>query len=195
MPYATVAELKGWIGNVNDASEDTRLTLALDAASEAIDDYCNRRFTTDAVASSRIFHPYRDGTLWLDDVAETASLVVKTDEDADGVYETTWAASDYAVEPANALATGRPVSHLLAVGSRAFPPGPRHRVQVSAKWGWPATPRKVKQACLILAARLWKRKDAVDGLAGNPEFGQLRLARVDPDVATLLDPFALPAVA
>jgi hypothetical protein len=48
-----------------------------------------------------------------------------------------------------------------------------------------------KLATLIQASRLFARRHAPFGVAGNPEVGQLRLLeRLDPDVAISVRPFA-----
>jgi hypothetical protein len=48
-------------------------------------------------------------------------------------------------------------------------------------------PEAVREACLLLAARLWNRKDAVFGVKGPSQFGQV-VEKVpdDPDVVGLL---------
>jgi hypothetical protein len=44
-------------------------------------------------------------------------------------------------------------------------------------------PQPIKEACLLLAARLYKRKDAIFGVSGPNEFGQLQIIdKFDADV-------------
>jgi hypothetical protein len=61
-------------------------------------------------------------------------------------------------------------------------------VKVTATFGWPAVPAEVRQAALIQAVRLFKRKGSPFGIAGSPEDGsEMRLlSRLDPDVENLL---------
>lgn len=128
-------------------------------------------------------------------MASLTGLVVATDDNDDGTFETTWTITvDFQVEPLNAAAAGEPWTRLVAIGPRWFP-RLEHRagVQVTAKFGWPGgtPPAPVKHAVLIQASRLWKRKDAPFGVAGSAELGsELRLlAKLDPDVESLLRPY------
>lgn len=50
-------------------------------------------------------------------------------------------------------------------------------------------PEPVVEACVILAARLFRRKDAPFGVVGSPEFGLERIAASDPDVKRLMRPY------
>lgn len=192
MPYASLAELKAWVG-IADSLDDATLTLALDAASAHIDNYCDRTFAAGA-ASARLYSPAETGRLEVDPISTTAGLVVATDENGDGTYETVWAASDYRLEPTNAAAAGEPWHRLIPVAARRFTVSSlRPTVSVTAAWGWPGgtTPAPVKLATLHEAARLWKRKDAPFGVAGSAEFGsEVRLlSKLDPDAEKLLKPY------
>ncbi len=56
-------------------------------------------------------------------------------------------------------------------------------------------PGPVIEACLIQAARIWKRKDAPFGVTGATEFGQASvIVRLDPDVRQLLSTYRWIAV-
>ena len=55
------------------------------------------------------------------------------------------------------------------------------------KFGWCAVPDVIAEACLIQAQRLFKRRDAIFGVVGSAEMGQLvTIAKLDPDVQMLL---------
>jgi hypothetical protein len=61
---------------------------------------------------------------------------------------------------------------------------------VTGTWGYSATPpQAVADACVILAARYYKRKDAPFGVVGTPELGFMRVTPRDHDVLALLMPF------
>lgn len=194
--YVTTAQLKTWSG-ISDTGDDESLEFAINAASRAIDHYCGRRFHLDAEASARTYKAADPYSLFVDDIGSTTGLVVATDDNDDGTAETSWTiTTDYVVEPTNALAQSRPVYKIEAVGSKTFPfTGRRHRVTVTAKWGWPAVPDAVLQACLILSARFFHRKGSPQGVAGFGEFGVVRLATTDPDVASLLNEYRAVVVA
>lgn len=196
MAYATLNELKGFVGiPTADTADDTTLTLALDSASAQVDAFCDRTFLADATVTTRDYAVQNTGQIDIDPVSSTTGLIVASDDNNDGTYETTWTlGTDFRLEPINAAANGQPYDRLVALGTRWFPkltyrPG----VRVTAKFGWPGgtAPPPVKNATLIQAARLWKRKDAPFGVAGSIEFGsELRLlAKLDPDVESLLRPY------
>lgn len=200
--YATLAELKAWVGiPTADTLDDVALQLALDAASLQIEKYCDRVFTADAVPTTRWYTIAGAGPwaayLDVDPISDTTGLVVATDDNGDGTAETTWTLNtDYRLEPTNALLTNpvSPYTRLVTLGTKWFPrPYYRPGVSVTAKFGWPggAAPAPVHEACLIQSALLFKRKDAPFGVAGSPEFGsELRLLNeIDRTALSLLKPF------
>lgn len=197
--YSDVPTLKTYLG-ITLSAYDSLLTSALNAASRSIDNYCQRRFYLDSTAVARTFQPRCLNALELDaDIGSITDLVIKTDAGGDGTYETTWSASDYQLYPVNApyaFPEPEPWTEIRAVGTKTFPWLVNtwltrfDRVQITAKWGWPAVPDAVTQAALIKASRLFHRKDSPQGIAGFGEFGPVRLARgEDADVMSLLNPY------
>jgi len=184
--YVALSELKSALG-ITGSTDDDFLNLAIDSAEESIDDLCGRVFTAAGSASARTYRaqPYLVVT---DDVSTLTGLVVKTDTNGDGTFDTTWASSDYQVEPLNNLTKGRSVNNLRAVGSYTFPVygDGLASVEVTADWGWPAVPDSIKQSALMLAARLYSRKASPMGVIGVGDFGPVRVSRSDPDIAHLL---------
>jgi hypothetical protein len=194
--YATLAELRAWVGiPVADTADDTYLTLALDAASAQVDAFCDRTFLADGSVTVRYFSPDNPLTLDVDPISTLTGLIVATDEDGTGTYETTWTiGTDFRAEPVNAAAHAQPWTRLASLGTRWWPRLTyRPAVSVTAKFGFPGgvAPAAVKQATLIQGAHLWKRKDAVFGITGSPEFGsELRvLDELDRDATRLLRPY------
>lgn len=208
--YNTDAELKTFVfpsGYAGDTVDDSSFTIANQAACRAIDAYCNQRFWLDTNATARTFVPDSLTVLELGDdplcpgIGDATGLIVKTDPSGDGTYEVTWSASDYQLLPQNAAQFSpepRPWTTLRAVGTRTFPwlvnTWLTHldRVQVTAKWGWPAVPSTVKQASLIYAARLFKRRDFL--MALNVEAGVYLGLKLDGDIAFLLSSYRKNAV-
>lgn len=195
--YCTVAELREQLGDTTDALPLANLERAINATSRAIDMYCGfplRRFWRDAedgltTREYRADDPYE---LVVADISATAGLVVATDTAGDGTYATTWAADDYQLEPLSAAASGGAYAwtRLVAVGDEGFPVHARRAtVRVTARHGWSAIPDQVTQACVIRAAAVFKRKEAVLGVAGMNGFGEIRITRKDPDVIDLLHNF------
>jgi hypothetical protein len=193
--YITIAELKASLG-ITDSVDDTALTRALTFASRAVDKHCRRRFTLDGSATARTFKVNDWRCLYVDDFSTLTGLIVATDDNGDGTFETTWTiTTDYLAGPFNNLVDGRALTKIEAVGGRSFPRGLRPGVQITAKWGWPAVPEEVKQATLLIAARLFRRKDSPSGVAGSGEFGVVRVSRYeDPDACMLLADFIRPLI-
>ena len=181
-----LSELKTALG-ISGSADDTYLNLAIDAAEKSINDLCGRKFTADSSATARTYRaqPYLAVT---DDISTLTGLVVKTDTAADGTFDTTWASTDYQVEPLNNLTKGRSVNNLRAIGSYTYPVygDGQVSVEVTAKWGWPSVPDPVKQATLLTSSRLYGRKASPMGVIGVGDFGPVRISRTDPDIAALL---------
>jgi hypothetical protein len=193
--YATLAELKHFIGpGITGTAEDAELTLALSAASRAIDHATGRQFGVLSAVAIRYYAP-SDGftaagrsVVLIDDLMSVAGLAIRVDGAGDGSYSTTLTGTDYQLYPWNAAADGRPWTALIGAGEGGTWPRRERALEVTAKWGWTAVPAEVKQACLLQASRLLMRKNSPFGVAGSPEMGsELRLlSKLDPDVAVLV---------
>jgi len=203
--YCEVEELAEW-NTASSLTATDNLERAINAASRAIDQYCQRHFYQDGTIASPVARKfvspcdYRLLKLGAFNDLASATLTLKTDSAGDGTFETTWSASDYELQPINPSAgpEPRPYTALYASGSRRFPSatssGSSARIEITGIWGWPAVPQSVNQACLILAARMYKRKDSPEGVSGWGDFGFSRVVRTDPDVTALLDPYRRYAV-
>jgi len=191
--YATLSDVKNAL-RITDTVDDSLLEISIEAASREIDGFCERVFTQST--ATRIYRPTDAFTVDLDDLQTVTTL--KTDTDGDGVFDTTWSTADYQLNPLNGIAGGitTPYTTLKAVGSYLFPIyEPRNvnsqeaSVQIAGVWGWPSIPTAVKQACIILSMRQFKRYDSPTGVMGFGDLGVMRVGRVDPDVEKLLMPF------
>jgi hypothetical protein len=192
--YCTPAALKSRMG-ITSTSSDYEVHAACFAASRAIESICERVFYRTASGTVRTFVPDSLYCLTLGAYNDLYSLaILKTDAGGDGVFETTWSASDYQLHPVNPAAAPetRPYTKIKTTGSQTFPVplviGREDLVQVTGIFGWPAVPMAVKQAALILAEETLKLKDAPFGVAGFGEFGSIRV-RENPAVARLLGPY------
>lgn len=198
--YCTLAEVKA-AARIIDTVDDTLLEMSVEAASRQIDGYCNRNFfVAGTVASARVFAASNSDFVWVDDFASTSGLVVETSDDLGGVYSTVWGTADYQLEPLNGFSDGVawPYTRIRSTGGKAFPFGDSDfggdrlaGVKVTARWGWSEVPAAVRQACILLTSRLFKRFDSPLGVAGFGDLGAIRVSRVDPDVAASLDPYVL----
>lgn len=180
--YATLDEMKTYLSLTGQSAADDQLTDALNSASREIERHCDRQFNRTETATARVFKPSTSSACWVDDFYSASGLVLKTDADLDGVFETTWVAADYELNPLNGIVGGQvgwAYSKIRAVGTtNRFPLwcGPRTAtVELTALWGWESVPAPVKQACLILAAMAFQLKDAPLGVAGMGEFGVIRV--------------------
>lgn len=185
MAYATLTDLKRILG-ITDTLDDAVLTLALNAASAALDNHVGRVFSK-SVGETRYFTARDDDLLFVDDLVEIDSLACDTD--GDGMYETVWATTDYILLPANAPAEGLPYRSIKAkpLGTYRFPVWLDAGVEIVGSYGYPAVPVEVNQATLLQAARLFRRKDAIFGVVGGGEMGQaVQIAKLDPDIVLLL---------
>ena len=195
--YATRNQIKAALRiGTADTIDDDLIENCAGAASRLIDGYCNRKFWSVGSATSRVYTAEDDYYCSIDDIAGTA-LTLKTSSLADGVFDTTWAVTDYQLEPLNGDLDGITWAYdkIRAVGDYLFPNvnanyGSQALVQVTATFGWPAVPEPVKQATIIQASRLFKRYDSPLGVAGFGDMGAIRVGRaLDPDVAQLVEPY------
>jgi hypothetical protein len=192
--YADLALLKNWRGiKADDTRDDATLTVSLAGAVDWIHETTGRVFTLEDDPTPRTFRSTNrtyctdDGlqAFVVDDIGSLDGLLVEGSSDG-----TSWSTvSMVHTAPDNALPRGRPITALL---HRVVWP---QWVRVTARWGWPVVPANVRQACLIQATRLSKRKDSPEGVMGGSEWGVVRLSRVDPDAKALLDPYCLPGFA
>jgi hypothetical protein len=192
--YATLAEAKGFL-SISDSVDDTLLENMIEAASRSIDRIANRRFYLDSTASARQYRVSSPVILYTDDIGTTSGLIVQTDDDGDGVFETTLTLNtDYIMDPLTALSLGRPFTQITIVStSKTFPIFPglfqnglRPGVQVTARFGWPSVPDDINQACLILTADLYKRKDSPGGILGLGDLGAIRMSPLGRDVTQIV---------
>lgn len=186
MAYITANDIRNELqsGAVESSAFDAIYTAVADAVSEAIDEYCFRTFTVPSSATARTFKPTRDllEVDELDDIANATNLAVAIDTQESGSYMAT---TDFVYD------TNRD-GMVTVIRSTGTFPWSRIRpktVQVTARWGWPATPAPVERAALIWAIRLVNRRSTPTGVVGFGEFGGVRLTTIDPDVKSLLAPY------
>jgi hypothetical protein len=183
--YATLSEVKARLG-ISDTVDDTVLEGVVEAASRAIDAWTDRQFF--ATSATRYFTAEAGVWLAVDDLLSVTTLKTLTANAAGTrTYGNTWATTDYDLDPFNA--TPKRLVVVNPGGAYTFPTDPRG-VEIVGSWGYASSaPTDVKEACLIQAARLFKRKDAPFGVAGSAEAGQMMLPALDPDVRAMLRKF------
>ena len=190
--YASVDDLRAQFGDNQTGLDQTQLERALRTASRGIDDHCGRRFWQDTTLQTRTY-PVADyyKPVRVSDIASKTGLIVKVDTGLNGAFASTWTIDvDFRLDPRGADQDNAAYSwaQIAPLGGAIWPLdwlGRRDTLQVTAKFGWSEIPDPVSQACLLLAAGLFKRKDAPFGVAGFNEFGAVRV-RDDPAVEKLL---------
>jgi len=191
--YATLSDVKAAL-RITDNVDDSLLEISIEAASREIDGWCERVFTSST--ATRIYRPTDVFSVDVDDLQSITTL--KTDSDGSGVFDVTWETTDYQLNPLNGIAGGisTPYTQVRAIGEYLFPIyEPRNvnaneaSIQITGVWGWASVPTAVKQACIILSMRQFKRYDSPTGVMGFGDLGVMRVGRVDPDVEKLLMPF------
>lgn len=193
--YTTLNELKALLEiGVTDTDDDTPLESAVETASRMIDRYCERRFFV--VEETRYYKAEYADMLVIDDLVSLTGLW--TDSTGNRSYDTEWGASDYDLEPGNAPLDGKPYTEIwVAPDSTAyFPINLRRGVKLTGEFGYGNTvPIAVADACLLQAARLFRRRDAIFGASGPATLGQVtvnvggnspRRPALDPDVQLIL---------
>lgn len=197
--YTAAEELQERLGLSATANIQTQL-LAVQAAASWINGHCGRHFYR--ITETRTFVPYNIYETPLDDLVSVTA--VNLDFNGNGVYDTAWTQNvNYqlarGVDEFNALASGEPRPYTRArvintAGAGNFFPfiwpfSHLDRVQVVGTWGWPVVPAAVRNASLQLAVELFKLKDAPFGIQGSADFGVIRIARSNPLIAGMLEPY------
>jgi hypothetical protein len=187
--YCTLNELKASLRiPVSDTIDDDLLELAVEAASRDIDQASERIFYS--LSDTRIFIPRDSSNTAIDDLVSVTSI--KTSTSADGAFDVTWTSSDYQLMPLNGVAGGMTVPYdlIYAVGDYSFPQsGQEATVEVVGTWGFSSVPTAIKQATVLLSARIFKRNDSPGGVMGFGDLGIIRVGRMDPDIDKLIQPY------
>jgi len=198
MTYAILADLldRMAIPSTSDnLALTSRLTDALDQATELINDDTGRNFAQRA-GVAKTFTTTDYYKLNLPDF--TAITSVKVDDTDDGTFETTIASSGYEPGKTNDGDDGWPYSSILLM-DRCWPANGRRtrRIEITADWGWPAIPAGINKACTILAARLGAREaSAVFGVQSFGDEGAGAYVRTnDPDYLHAIRRYVKPQVA
>lgn len=184
--YCTLADLK-WKLDITavDATRDQHLEAVIETVSRWIDSFCNRYFYADD-ASTKYFSAVGADYCVVQDLRTVTTL--KTDNDGDRTYERTWTASDYDLMPFD-QPNSFPYTHIRPTPNRSYTfPSYRKGVEITGNFGWASAPKPIEQACLLQSERLYMRKDAPFGIAGDSRrLSEIHIVqKLDPDVQELL---------
>lgn len=182
--YTSIDSVKHVLGiPPDDILDDHILEISLAAAGEAINRYCFRRFIVPTTTSTVIVEATDTHLIRVPDIASEQGLAIEV-ETSPGVFSALPGAT-LLLTPTDAPIEGRPYTSIVVRGATL---ATGQLVRVTARFGWTAVPAAVRQAALLLTTRLMKRKDSPLGIQAAPDMGQMRVSRVDPDVAQMLDP-------
>lgn len=189
MALFTLNELKAFVGiDTSVTTEDTILTIAQAAGESEAKKALGSDVEDAGSASARKYVPTSQWECFTDFFNTTTGLVIKTDDDADGVFETTWPSTAYELHPVNGKLNGEtwPYFRIEAVDTSYFPinTGRSVSVQVTARWGWATVPDAVKLAAMILAASDERVRALVRGEGGFTRWSREQAYE-------LLDPYRL----
>ena len=206
--YVDKDDVKTWLG-MSGTGQDTNIDIAIDAASRAIDHYTGRVFTISEAVETRVYDCEFLDYAFVDDIATTTGLVVKTLNSDGSVHDTLTLNTDFLLAPYNAdkehpkMPFNKIVMN-IENGGKVLPVEHRQGLQITAKFGFPVqhgqsdtVPEAIKQAALIQAARFFQRKNSPMGFSGNPETGNapiIFLSQLDPDVQTLIKHFKVSTI-
>ena len=142
--YVSLDTLKSsGVLNITGTVDDTRLRGLIENLSRVVDRYCNRQFFV--LKATRKFDGDGTASLLIPDLISIDTNGLKTDDDKDRTFETTWATTDYLLLPSNAdpATAGNPQSRPYTrievdvdAGAKADFPVGRQTVQVAGQWGW-----------------------------------------------------------
>lgn len=220
-PYCSLAELKAAITKVSGDADST-IEIVIEAASRAIDRFCNRPdgFLAVATATARIYTGSGRGSQRIDECTSITLVEVKASV-TDSTY-TAWAVSDWYAGTGDPLRPNfNKVPYTLLIvnptGSYSYFVGGHYgglrgfrtesdsealrgtpTVRVTAKWGYATIlPIQIKMACIAQSGRWYKRlgssfADAV----GSADMGQMFYKSLDADLAFILKTgrFVRPAI-
>ncbi len=193
--YCTADEVKeAMSGSGWDASDDALLTTLAARASRAIDRYTKREPGAYYVNADTTRYFTADGEVDLQ-IGEMAAVptTVSFAEDGDLTSLTALVATDYFMEPYNALVEGLPYNFIrldTLNGDWHYWPGFQKSVVIVGKFGYAAAvPDDVKQGTIVQCARWFKRgQQGFQDTGAIVELGQLKYVRmIDPDVQAMVD--------
>lgn len=163
--YCTWQQVARYL-NIGGTDAEEVLTRNVGAAMDVVHQHCGWRF--DSTTATYVFHADHPYDLDLGDLPLAGTPTsVATDEDDDGVYETTVSASAFVLRPANGRYNGRTWPYTTVHRTSGEWPRSttgRPLVQIAGPFGWPDTPTAVVEATIQLAGWIHTNK-AVPNLA------------------------------
>ena len=195
MDYTTLAAVKLTLGiGASDTSRDLDIAAWITTASGQIDQMTGTQFgTAGNPAAARIYTAPQSQSLWVDPFTDTTGLTVATG--IRGTFPIVIDPSYIVPWPQNAPARGLAYTRIDIPYYFYQQFGTQPTVQVTAVWGYDFVPPQVEAACRLMAARLYKRRESLEGVLAPAEWGAVRVSKQDPDVLALLAPYTIDGMA
>jgi hypothetical protein len=207
--YVSKEEVKSRLGIAqSNTADDYELQLAVQGVSDWISQYCGQVFHQ--LTEARTYAPRSVWEMPVDPFVPGSITSFLLDYTGDGTFDTSWTEGvNYQAlrqgESYNPSAFGTPRPHnyiRVLLGGPAtvaggqflpftWPFTHQDRIRITATWGWQEVPAGVQQAALMMAADLFKTKDAPWGIAGMGELGLVK-AQANPWIVELLRPYVNP---
>lgn len=209
--YATKEELKSQPGSIG-TGYDTVLDILLEAASRAIDGYCNRQedgFVASSTPSPRLFTGNGQAYQWIDECVEITLVEVKSGSRDSQWIE--WESNDWVAFCGSHMFPNfnkTPYTGIMSTNNARFPiftsgsvedywdqlptqltQRKLPTVRVTAKWGYATTtPPLVKQATITQASKWFKRGQGFwADMLSSPDQGVMFFRKaIDPDIQMML---------
>jgi len=192
--YCTLAEIKTYLG-LSGSGQDDNSENAIEGTSREIDAICGR-FFYQTTSEAKYFTPVNPIYLEVPDISTPSGLAVLIDTNDNGTHDTTLTINtDFYTSPLDAGndvdgVQYQPITEIKILDTRSserFDTTIVKQVKVTCQWGWSAVPHAIRQATLIQATRLFKRKDTPFTVYGSEQTGTVELfQKFDPDAMKLI---------
>jgi len=193
--FCTATQIKAYL-NISGSDDDTLFAALADRATEAVQKYCGRDFT------STTYTEYYDGggfsKLVLDHRPIVSVASVYDDLDRAWAASSLVASTDYITRDEQGLVEYLRSASALP-GTGAFFRDGQLNVKITYTAGYASIPDSVAQAAIMLTALLYHRgRQGAEGIAEEDEAGKYSvtyaLGLMTPEIAALLDPYREVAV-
>lgn len=166
--YTSSAEMWDWlnIGSAGQTRDATAMAGAIIAAEIAIDTWCDRRFDNEGETAARYFRPLSARFVEIDDCIDLSTVKCTTGTQSSGTF--TAFAGDYVTWTCNGGSIYRLEAETVGWGAWV-------EIVPTTSWGWTAVPEPISEMARRIAGRLYKGKDAPEGLAGFDGAGVVRV--------------------
>jgi hypothetical protein len=191
MAYCTNTEVKTYLG-ISGTTDDALLTVLIGAAQAVIERHTNRVFeaSQDSTRYVNAIDNVERDIIWLEeDLASVTTVKTNADSASGGT-----AVTAYTTIPVNDPPYYGIRLKATSTLSWTYTNDPELGVTIAGKWAYSTTPpASVKQACVRLAAYMYRQKDAqVFDVTAQPAEGVMIVPQGIPrDVMIMLEPYVL----